>query len=509
MKGPKGIPWFRLIACVAIVILLVAFAWHAFQDGGALTIRNVEFKTRLMKGERQEITVVVGSKSVSAVILKLNGSIIDLERSQDLKNGTLVYRATFDPSSISQKEGRFQADLITKDETGNEAKSKVAFDANLEPPKIRDLKTERISPGKYSISVKVEDDSPMEVFLQFSNGSRIPLANSDNRYYTEVLTLETLDFILIAYDKYNMTSSTTGGVVSFSKGVSLSPKSFQSEDFTDFLGKAGQVGTILSWVGDWNELANTEKGVPWILADLAQVYGYSPLIIVQFFRQSDGGLLRPLDETTKQIYRTSAAAFAERYKPDYLGIGVEVNILYERSPVDFEDFARFFREVYDAIKEKSPTTRVFTVFQLEKMKGMGGGLFGGENDPGKSEWHLLEDFAVDSDVVAFTTYPDLVYKDPSEVPNDYYSEIRMHTSKRIVFTEIGWHADASPLGWESSDEEQERFVLRFFSLTSNLDMEVAIWSFVYDQNASEPFGSMGLLTADGSQRPAWNAWVKA
>ncbi len=509
MKWPKGIPWLPLVACLVLLIILTAFAWHAFQDGGILTIRDLRFRTRLMKGEKQEITVAVVSKNISTVTLRLNSSIVDLEKLQDLKNGTLIYGLTFDPSSISKKEGRFQADLIARDGTGNEAKSQLAFDANLEPPKVGDLKTERISAGKFSISVTVQDDNPAKAFLQFQNGSRIAMANSDNRYYAELLTFRTLDFVLIAYDKYNLTSSIAGKVVSFRKGVSLSPRSFQSEDFNDFLGKVGQVGSILSWVGDWSELVNVEKGAPWVLARLAEVYGYIPLIVVQFFRQSDGHLLRPLDETTKQSYKTSASAFAERYRPQYLGIGVEINILHERSPADFEAFAKFFGEVSKAVKEKSPTTRVFTVFQLEKMKGMGGGLFGGENDPKKAEWHLLEDFAGYSDVVAFTTYPDLIYKDPSDIPNDYYSEIRMRTSKPIIFTEIGWHADASPLGWESSEEEQERYVWRFFSLTSSLNMEVSIWSFVYDQNVSEPFCSMGLLKADGYQRPAWNAWVKA
>ena len=241
------------------------------------------------------------------------------------------------------------------------------------------------------------------------------------------------------------------------KGISLSPKSFESADFTDFFEKAKQTGDIVSWAGDWNELSNVQSGGPTVVASLANVYGYIPIIEAQFFTQSSGMLIRPLDNAKKQIYKNSAVAFADKYKPKYLALGIEVNILYEKSPTDFDTFVQFYGEVYNEVKAKSPDTKVFTIFQLEKMKGMNGGLFGGKNDPSKAQWELLKKFPK-SDIIAFTTYPDLIYKDPSEIPQDYYSEIKSHTTKPIAFTEIGWHSDASPTGWESSEKKQAEFI---------------------------------------------------
>ncbi|MFH0884436.1 MAG: hypothetical protein V1861_01885 [Candidatus Micrarchaeota archaeon] len=290
------------------------------------------------------------------------------------------------------------------------------------------------------------------------------------------------------------------------KGVSLSPKSFQSSDFTDFFTKAKQAGSIISWAGDWNELANKENGGPTVVTGLSTTYSYIPLVEAQFFTQSDGRLLRPLDAATKESYKKSAADFAEMYKPEYLGLGIEVNILYEKSPADFDEFVQFYGEVYDAVKAKSPNTKVFTVFQLEKMKGLGGGLFGGTNDASNAQWSLLDRFQK-SDIIVFTTYPDLIYKDPSEIPQDYYSEIKTHTTKPIAFSEIGWHSAASPAGWESSDAEQAEFVTTFFDRTKDLDEEFAIWSFLYDQNTIEPFNTMGLYGSDGSAKAAWTEWV--
>ena len=289
------------------------------------------------------------------------------------------------------------------------------------------------------------------------------------------------------------------------KGVSLSPKSFASEDFTNFFEKAKQSGSIVSWAGDWNELSNVQNGGPAVVAGLASKYKYTPLIIAQFFTQSSGQLIRPLDDATKQKYKASAVSFAEKYKPEYLGLGIEVNMLYEKSPDEFEVFVDFYNEVYDAVKAASPKTKVFTIFQLERMKGLNGGLFGGVNDPKKQQWSLLEKFR--SDIIAFTTYPGLVYKNPSEIPQDYYTEIKSHATKPIAFTEIGWHSDAGPKGWESSEKEQSEFIERFFSLTKGMNIRLAVWSFMYDQDTIEPFKSMGLIYKDGMEKLAWEKWT--
>ena len=43
------------------------------------------------------------------------------------------------------------------------------------------------------------------------------------------------------------------------KGVTLSPKSFNAEDFSSFFVKAKEAGDYVSWSGNWNELSNKEK----------------------------------------------------------------------------------------------------------------------------------------------------------------------------------------------------------------------------------------------------------
>ncbi|OGO36139.1 MAG: hypothetical protein A2147_08820 [Chloroflexi bacterium RBG_16_57_8] len=306
------------------------------------------------------------------------------------------------------------------------------------------------------------------------------------------------------------TTSPPDAHTGFVKGVGLSPRSQQPEDFTTFFETARQAGSVVMWAGDWIELARSDKGGPVVVTELASRYDYTPLVEVQFFTQSTGALLRPLDAYA-QTYKNSLASFVEKYKPAYLGIGIEVNVLYERAmlssyaPNDFERFVELYREAYTLVKAKSPNTRVFTVFQLEKMKGLNGGLFGGVNSSDLAQWLLLDVFP--TDIVAFTTYPGLIYRSPDEIPQDYYTEIRQHTTKPVAFTEIGWHTASSPRGWESSEAEQAEFVKTFFRLTETLDKELVLWSFLYDQDTFQPFDSMGLWSKDGP-REAWAEWQK-
>jgi len=139
------------------------------------------------------------------------------------------------------------------------------------------------------------------------------------------------------------------------------------------------------------------------------------------------------------------------------------------------------------------------------MRGLGGGLFGGVNDDSRSQLSLLDDFP-DADLLAFTTYPCLVFTDPSEIPVDYNTGILEHMDKPVAFTEVGWFREDIP-GWESGPEEQAEFIDRFFELTGDVEPVMVVWSFLYDQSVQRPFDTMGLLDAEEAHTEAWDAWL--
>ena len=284
------------------------------------------------------------------------------------------------------------------------------------------------------------------------------------------------------------------------RGVSLSPRSFEGDDFSEFMERVSHTQDVLMWAGDWIELSL--NGAPATVSELSGEYDYIPLIEVGHYTQSTGELFRPLNAENRQLYLDSTLDFIVEYHPEYFSMGVEINVFAEKNPEAFEKFILFYNELYDRIKAVSPDTKVFTVFQLEKMKG----LTMWEIEESEPHWEMINRFK--SDLVAFTTYPGLFYRDVSDIPDDHYLEIMEHTSKPIAFTEIGWHSAPSPAGWESSQRDQAEFISRFFELVQTVDPEIVIWSFMYDPDTFEPFNTMGLIDQDGNEKLSWKVWVR-
>ena len=292
------------------------------------------------------------------------------------------------------------------------------------------------------------------------------------------------------------------------KGVSFSPRSFESDDFQSFFDQMGEAGPVVRWAGDWAELGG-DGGPPAAILGTARERGLIPMIETGVFSASARELFRPLTEERTTAYVEGAAAFCEAHSPPYLGIGVEVDTHHETDPESFETFVDLFAETYSAVKAVSPDTRVYTGFQLERLRGLRGGLFGGENDPEAANWELLDRFP-DADLIGITTYPGLIYRDPAEIPADYYDALADRTDRPIAITETGWTCRTLVEGWESDEDEQAAFVRRLFELTGGLDVVTLIWLWLYEQPVGEAtvaFQGMSLRRDGGSGRPAWDAWV--
>jgi len=290
------------------------------------------------------------------------------------------------------------------------------------------------------------------------------------------------------------------------KGFSFSPKSSDISGITDFYNKAKD--HAVTWAGDWQELSDSSK-FPFSFIENSRKYNFTPVIIVGLYNQGEKKLNRPLTQTTLEAYKTNAIKFAKKYQPPFFGMGVEVDIMYENHPSEFEKFVTLFNETASAIKTESPNTQIFTAFQLERTKGLRGGLFGGVNDSSKHNWTLLEKFP-QADFIAFTTYPHLIYKNPNEIPSNYYKEIMEKTSKNVAFIETGWPSVNIATGWESSEEEQNLFVDTFISQIKPLDPKLVVWPFMYDNDAFGPaFKGLGLITKEGKTKPSWEKWESA
>jgi len=205
----------KLILSLSALGLIAASlgAWYFSQDRQPPEVKKTEYKPKVNKGENQDFSAFVNEKNpAQTASLKLNGTSIDVPLFQDFKNGSLLYKTSFDPSSISAKEGKLVGEFVVKDKNGNEAKSSLNFLANLEAPRIEDVKIEKIEFGKYRVSALIEEQNLKEAYLQLLNGTKIPLVRTDGRYSANLLTKTDLDFYVKAEDAFNLSSSLAGKI---------------------------------------------------------------------------------------------------------------------------------------------------------------------------------------------------------------------------------------------------------------------------------------------------------
>jgi hypothetical protein len=289
-------------------------------------------------------------------------------------------------------------------------------------------------------------------------------------------------------------SVTSRGLV----GVSLSPKSFAAGDYLAFFNKAAAVGNALSWAGPWQDLAKSNNAALTVINE-SKKRRMTPFIITGPANDE------VLDGVFRQGFHETVLNFVRANDVPYLGLGNEINNSYREAPERYEAVISTLNQLAKDVKAASPDTKVFTIFQLERLKGLHGGLFGGKNNTADHDMTLLNNLE-NFDMVAFTTYPCLIYKTPAEIPEKYYTDIANHTDLPVVFSEVGWFRETPVAGWESNEQEQADFIARFQKLTASLKPAAVIWPFLYDQDIPSPFQEIALLGPNQESSPGYRAW---
>lgn len=278
-------------------------------------------------------------------------------------------------------------------------------------------------------------------------------------------------------------------------GFSLSPRAFDENGLADFYDSARELGSAVVWIGPWQDLG---EGGRWATTMTGE-HDLVPVVVTGFPTEEGA---RSVPEDSSQLV-SEVVGFLEENPVPYLGVGVETNtFLRENSVAEFEQYVALFADVAAAVHEVAPGTKVFPGFQLERLRGLRGGLFGDE--PTDPEWDLLDRFPA-ADAIGFSTYPGLVFTNPDEMPDDYYSTILEHVDKPVVFTEVGWQAGGDLANWSGTPEKQAAYVnARAPELVEVGSM--VIWSFLWDQEAPPAFETMGLVSGSDDERPALQVW---
>jgi len=288
--------------------------------------------------------------------------------------------------------------------------------------------------------------------------------------------------------------------------------------------------------GEYGELILIERAPPWTEFSpgstiseetvaitreekrLAEEYGVDLFVAIDPTDPMDRGRLANLPENLADAtfadpdVRLAFIAYAKflalNLKPEYMALGVEVNMYFGRNPEDFPNFLSLYFEAYDAVKTLSPSTLIFPTFQLEDLAGELP-----SDEERVSRWYLIQQFEPKLDLVAVSTYPSFAFDSPSDMPDDYYKQLRAASSKPIAIAEMGYSSGEGRHGINRGTEaEQEAFLWRVLRDADSLGMAFVVWFAGCDPAyATEPpydlLRHIGLRRADGSEKPAWGAWT--
>jgi hypothetical protein len=194
------------------------------------------------------------------------------------------------------------------------------------------------------------------------------------------------------------------------------------------------------------------------------------------------------------------------YHPEYLAIGVEINMLYERNRVQFNDFVTLYDQLYQVAKAAQPNIQVFPTFQLED-------LLGATGDVHPPHWEVLNAFMGKMDAFAFSTYPYLGgIQSAASLPENYYAQVKDHWQGPILITSAGYpSAPVSGQAVVGTEQDQQAFLNRLLGDAEKNGFCLVSWEAALDPSyavtgTNTAFKDTGLRRSDGANKLAWTAW---
>ena len=307
----------------------------------------------------------------------------------------------------------------------------------------------------------------------------------------------------------------------FQLGVSAQPVEPTEEGYEDAFALAGQLGELIliQRAPPWEDFlpggsvsARTER-LTLIERELAEEHGLQLLLAVDPTLPSNRGVLAGIppvlagegfaSEDLRSAFISYATYLALNYKPAYLALGVEVDLIFlNRGDASFRNFVSLYFEAYDAVKNVSPDTKVFPTFQYENLLGI-------LNDPPtQPAWSLVARFQPKIDVLAVSSFPRSAFGSITEVPGDYYDALTGRFDLPAAFVSVGWGSvvDGSP-----DESSQLAYLLRAVAAADKLQSPFLVWFLARDpetpgDDGSDPLSTMGLLGPLGREKNILQVW---
>ncbi|MDB4870679.1 MAG: hypothetical protein JWL97_1683 [Gemmatimonadales bacterium] len=222
------------------------------------------------------------------------------------------------------------------------------------------------------------------------------------------------------------------------------------------------------------------------------------------------------EPAVQRLYRNYVRSLVETLHPDYLGLAAETNLVRAIAPRSIYDaVVRMTNDAAADVRRQHPAGALplYVSVQVETAWGKLGkqaAFIGIDQD--------MRDFPF-MNVIALSSYPYLGgFKDPDQIPLDYYTRVRGSRSLPVMVVEGGWPSASARGVFFSSPEMQARYIARQSDI---LDAAKAIGvfqlSFTDLDLASFPkplptilplFSTLGLVDSDLRPKLALAIWDK-
>jgi hypothetical protein len=241
-----------------------------------------------------------------------------------------------------------------------------------------------------------------------------------------------------------------------------------------------------------------------------------------------GDFNNPDVETAYLNYCKRVIAF---FNPDYLAIGIEVNLL--RKNTDAATWARYValnHYVYTHLKALYPNLTIFvSVSPIEAIEGYVGPSAEFSGDPAgyaASQVSAINDVLADSDDYAISLYPYMSVFYNSAIPTDMLDNLFALSSKPIVIAETGMLAkniditvNSTTLTFTGSDTAQNDYLSLLLQKANDYHAQFVNWFILqdYDQlcvalggctDTQNLWRNTGLYDSAGNSRASYTTWTQ-
>lgn len=206
------------------------------------------------------------------------------------------------------------------------------------------------------------------------------------------------------------------------------------------------------------------------------------------------------------------------FQPDYLLIGIEVNLLRKQAPERWPAWVTLQQEVYAALKARWPSLTVMLSFSaLEMLEGLTG------SDP-VDQRRALRDVESLTDLFGMSLYPYITALLTDPVPEDLFARLAGLSTLPYAVTETGYYSEfrefdlgggnrltidgtpAKQQAWieqllREADRRRYRFVVNFVGRDYD-----ALCAQVQCSDVDRLWEASGLVDENGIDKPAMTTW---